>query len=382
MARHWAMSLLTAAVSGTCRQNGRMATRVVDYSPLLTNPTPDEVTAYRNQARASGATYANTTAQTLIVIVVVGFVGISVLVPVVGGIVVFLIDGIAGGNPVTIVALLFFVFLIALFGFVIARVAIAGSGRWGRWLRMDRFARANGFTFSPESPNPGYPGAIFHVGDTRKATEHFRTAEGRFLDFGNYQYSTGSGKNRSTRQWGFMAIELDRKLPHMVLDSKANNGLFGGTNLPATFHKDQILSLEGDFNEYFTLYCPKQYERDALYVFTPDLMALLIDNAAPFDVEIVDAWMFVYSATPFPAAQPAVYQRLLRIVETVGAKTLTQTDRYQDDRAAAPFAANIVAPEGTRLKRSVSVGAIILIVVVALIWGWSFFADVVSGFGG
>ncbi|MGB3911404.1 MAG: hypothetical protein WBL06_13115 [Pseudolysinimonas sp.] len=359
-----------------------MAARVVDYSPLLTTPTPDEISAYRDQARASGATFANTTPQTIIVIVIGFVVGIAVLVPMVGGILLFVVDGIGSGSPVSIVALLFFVFLIVLFGFVIARVAIAGSGKWGRWLRMDRFARANGFTFSPESPNPGYPGAIFHVGDTRKATEHFRTSEGRFLDFGNYQYSTGSGKNRSTRLWGFMAIELDRKLPHMVLDSKANNGLFGGTNLPATFHKDQILSLEGDFDQYFTLYCPKEYERDALYVFTPDLMALLIDNASPFDVEIVDAWMFVYSATPFPAAQPAVYQRLLRIVETVGAKTLTQTDRYQDDRAAAPFAANIVAPQGTRLKRRVSVGAIILIVVAALIWGWSFFADVLSSFGG
>jgi hypothetical protein len=378
MTRHWAMSLLRPAP----RQNGSMAARVVDYSPLLTTPTPDEVTAYRNQARASGAAYANTTVQTIIVIVVVGFIGVSVLVPVVGGILGYLIDGIANGSPLTVVALLFFVLVIAVFGFVIARVAIAGSGKWGRWLRMDRFARANGFTFSPESPNPGYPGAIFHVGDTRKATEHFRTVDGRFLDFGNYQYTTGSGKNRSTRVWGFLAIELDRRLPHMVLDSKANNGLFGGTNLPASFDKDQILALEGDFDEYFTLYCPREYERDALYVFTPDLMALLIDHAAPFDVEIIDAWMFVYSATAFPAAQPAVYQRLLRIVETVGAKTLTQTDRYQDDRAAAPFASNIVAPEGTRLKRGVRVGAVVLIAVAALIWGWSFFADVLSAFGG
>lgn len=357
-----------------------MAARVVDYSPLLTTPTPDEIGAYRTQARAAGAPWANTTVQTLIAIVVVGFVGITILVPVVGGIVVFLTDGIAGGNPVTIIALLFFVLVIGLFGFAIARVAISSSGTWGRWLRQDRFARANGFIFSPESPNPGYPGAIFQLGDSRKATEHFRTAEGRFLDFGNYQYTTGSGKNRTTRVWGFLAIELDRKLPHMVLDSKANNGLFGGTNLPATFDKDQILSLEGDFDRYFTLYCPKAYERDALYVFTPDLMALLIDNAAPFDVEIIDDWMFVYSSSAFPVAQPAVYQRLLRIVETIGTKTLTQTDRYQDDRAAAPFAANIVAPEGTRLKRGVSVGAIILIAVAALIWGWSFFADVMSGF--
>lgn len=359
-----------------------MAARVVDYSPLLTAPTPHEVTDFRNRARAAGAPWANTTVQTIIAIVVMGVFGIAILVPMVGGIVVYLLDGIGNGSPVTIIALLFFVLVITVFGFMIARVAIAGSGKWARWLRMDRFAQANGFVFSPASPNPAYPGAIFQLGDSRTATEHFRTADGRFLDFGNYRYTTGSGKNRSTHTWGYLAIELDRRLPHMVLDSKANNGLFGGSNLPATFDKDQILSLEGDFDQHFTLYCPKEYERDALYVFTPDLMALLIDHAAPFDVEIVDNWMFVYSATAFPVAQPAVYQRLLRIVETVGTKTLTQTDRYQDDRAATPFAANVVAPGGTRLKRGVSVGAIILIAVTALIWGWSFFADVVASFGG
>ncbi|WP_309711303.1 hypothetical protein [Pseudolysinimonas sp.] len=359
-----------------------MSARVIDYSALTTTPTPEEVAEYRTQARASGATWANTTTQTIIAIVIASVVGAAVLIPMMGGILVFLIGGLEGGNPIAAAFLLFFVFALGLVGFAIVRVAIAGNGRWGRWLRMDRFARANGFTFSPADPNPGYPGAIFQVGDSRQATEHFRTVEGRFLDFGNYQYSTGSGKNRSTRAWGFLAIELDRKLPHMVLDSKANNGLFGGTNLPAQFDKDQILSLEGDFDRFFTLYCPKAYERDALYVFTPDLMTLLIDNAAPFDVEIVDDWMFVYSATPFPTANPAVYQRLLRIVQTVGAKTLTQTDRYQDDRAAAPFASNIVTPQGARLKRGVSVGAIILIVATALIWGWSFFADMMTSLSG
>lgn len=357
-----------------------MSARVVDYSPLLTRPTPQEVTEFRNQARAAGAPWANTTAQTVIAIVVVLFVGSFIFIPLAGGMILLISDGIAGGSPVTVVALLFFLLVLTVFGFAIARVAISGSGRMARWLQMDRFARVNGFTFSPASPNPAYPGAIFQLGSSRRATEHFRTTEGRFLDFGNYQYTTGSGKNRTTRTWGFLAIELDRRLPHMVLDSKANNGLFGATNLPATFVKDQILSLEGDFDRYFTLYCPKQYERDALYVFTPDLMALLIDNVAPFDVEIVDSWMFVYSARAFPPAQPAVYQRLLRIVETVGAKTLTQTDRYHDDRAAVPFASNIVAPQGARLKRGVSVGAIIAIVAVSLIWGWSFFADVLSAF--
>jgi hypothetical protein len=359
-----------------------MAARVVDYSPLLTTPTPQEVSAYRAQARASGVSWASMSVQNIVVGVVVAVVGAAVFAPMLGGIVFFLLNGLQDGSPIAVIFLLLFVGGLGLVGFAIVRVVISGGGRWGRWLKMDRFARANGFVFSPTDANPAYPGAIFQSGDSRRATEHFRTTEGRFLDFGNYQYSTGSGKNRTTRHWGFLALKLDRRLPHMVLDSKANNGLFGGTNLPATFDKDQILSLEGDFDQYFTLYCPKAYERDALYVFTPDLMALLIDNAAPFDVEIIDDWMFVYSATKFPSAQPAVYQRLLSIVETVGAKTVTQTDHYRDERAAVPFAANIVAPQGTRLKRSVSVGAIILIVVAALIWGWSFIADIASGFSG
>lgn len=62
--------------------------------------------------------------------------------------------------------------------------------------------------------------------------------------------------------------------------------MFGLTGVAGLFARDQVLSLEGDFDRYFTPYCPKQYERDALSVFTPDLMALCIDEAAPFDIEI------------------------------------------------------------------------------------------------
>ena len=233
-------------------------------------------------------------------------------------------------------------------------------------MRLDRFAKANGLIFSPADANPQYPGSIFGLGRARSAYEHFRSASDRFLDFGNYRYTTGSGKNSTTHTWGFMALQLDRALPHMVLDSKANNGLFG-SNLPAAFTKDQVLSLEGDFDNYFTLYCPKQYERDALYVFTPDLMALCIDNAAPFDIEIVDKWMFVYSAAPFDMSTGPIYQRLFGIVDTVGAKTLTQTDRYSDERVAS-FTANSVAPQGARLRRGVPVAAIIIGAIVLGFW--------------
>src|SRR6185437_14086794 len=118
-------------------------------------------------------------------------------------------------------------------------------------------------------------------------------------------------RSRIAVRWSYVAIRLDRKLPHMLLIAKENQGI-GGSDLPATYGSDQILSLEGDFDRYFTLYCPKKHETDALYVFTPDLMALLIDEARFFDVEIVDDWMFVVMRKTLPVAA-STYERLLTI---------------------------------------------------------------------
>jgi hypothetical protein len=42
-------------------------------------------------------------------------------------------------------------------------------------------------------------------------------------------------------------------------------------------------------------------------------MALLIDQAAPYDVEVVDRWLLVYSSTEFDLVDPAQHRRLLDI---------------------------------------------------------------------
>jgi hypothetical protein len=157
----------------------------------------------------------------------------------------------------------------------------------------------------------------------------------------------------------------------MVLDAKKNNGLFGSSTLPVSFDRDQVLSLEGDFNEHFTLYCPREYERDALYIFTPDLMALLIDEAAGWDVEIVDDWMFAFSPTPFNPVDAAAYRRLFTIVNTVGRKTLSQSDRYVDERVGL-FSANYVAPRGQRLRRGSSAIAVAVLLISTVLFFWAF----------
>jgi uncharacterized membrane protein len=327
--------------------------------------------AWRTQARASGAPWATTSASTVATIVVGAVVGLIVLNIVVG-------SWLSGATVGSVLTTLLVVGVITVLAIVAVRANGRGGGKWARWLRLAHFAQANGMTFSPQQGNPGYPGEIFQLGRDRVALDHLTTASGRFLDVGNYRWITGSGKSQQTHTWGFLALSLDRNMPNIVLDSKANNSIFG-SNLPATLDRTQILHLEGDFDLSFTLYCPAEYEQDALYIFTPDLMALLIDEAAPYDVELVDDWMFVYSSHPFDMTDPTVLQRLFRIADTVGTKALDQTEHYADARVG-DFDANIVAPQGARLKRGVSVVAVIAVVVFVVIWGWSFFGPIISAF--
>ncbi|HEX5859719.1 MAG TPA: hypothetical protein VFY91_16560 [Microbacterium sp.] len=227
-----------------------------------------------------------------------------------------------------------------------------------RRYRLDGFARSNGMDYLPAMPGPALPGMIFGQGSSQSATDLVRGERPRFVEFGNYQYTTGSGKNRTTHRWGYVAIKLDVPLPHIVLDATGNNGMFGGSNLAATFDRDQRLSLEGDFDTYFSLYCPEGYERDALYLFTPDVMARFIDNAAALDVEIVDDWLFLYAKTDLSTLDPAVWAWLFSCVGALLAK-LDQWARWRDDRLAAgpPVGAPAVAAENAHQDAAASAPA-------------------------
>ena len=350
----------------------------IDYSALTAPVTRQEIRAFRAQTRAAQRSDPSirtglTTVTSVITIIALGVFGLVFLTTIGSAIGSANSGGSDGGSGIGVAIALMLVFGIVIA--VVLRSTFGSGGRWAEWMRLTRFATANGFSFQSSTPAPNFPGCVFQHGDSRTAEDTFATPAGRFLDFGNYRYSTGSGKNRTTHHWGYLALKLDRRLPNMVLDSKANNGLFGSTNLPQVFSRDQVLSLEGDFDKYFTLYCPRQYEADALYVFTPDLMALLIDDAAPFDVEIVDDWMFVYSAHIFEPLDAATYARLFRIVQTVGAKALSQTENYRDERVASTPGANIVAPQGQRLRHGTSIGAIVFFGAIAVFWAWSTFGS-------
>ncbi|WP_354002739.1 hypothetical protein [Microbacterium elymi] len=161
------------------------------------------------------------------------------------------------------------------------------------------------------------------------------------------------------------------------------------------------MHLEGDFDQHFALYCPEGYEQDALYLFTPDIMARFIDHAAALDVEIVDDWLFLYAqGRTLSTLDPATWAWMFA---TVGAllDKMAQWARWRDDRlapdaaarattsgtasapapspagaASLPFTAPVaaftpppgVAPAGRRLRRSTS--AVTVMAGVAIIAAW------------
>ncbi|MFK4760941.1 hypothetical protein ACI3KS_08415 [Microbacterium sp. ZW T5_45] len=277
-----------------------------------------------------------------------------------------------------------------------AAVGVVGVVRWRaarirRW-RLGRFAEVNGFQYTERMHLPNLPGMIFDIGTSREATDIIAGSRPRHVEFGNYEYTVKRGKSSTTYRWGYVAVKLSAPLPHIVLDAKGNNGF--GSNLPVSFRGVQRLSLEGDFNEYFELYCPRGYERDALYLFTPDVMARFIDNSAELDVEIVDGWMFLYTRRRVSTLDPATWAWLFGVVGALNAKA-DQWARWRDDRlllerernedsttrverssAYAPVDDVLITPppgvarEGRRLRRRPRWIGLVAGVIAVLIFGW------------
>lgn len=236
-------------------------------------------------------------------------------------------------------------------------------------VRIERFAKGNGWTYEYETKTLRHPSTVLSAG---RDHVFMHVVQGADFQVAECMFITGSGRSERTHRYGYMALTLERALPHMLLDSKSNNmKLFGVemSNLPIALSKDQVVSLEGDFGKYFTLYAPVDYGTDVRYVFTPDLMHVLIEESDSTDMEIVDDKLFVYFGK-HDLADPLFWERVNKLRATLGSKLVERVDRYTDDRTTD----GSVAAEGSRLKKSVPV----LIIIVLLIYGIQFALEVWS----
>ncbi len=220
------------------------------------------------------------------------------------------------------------------------------------------FAAERGWQYQPTAPPPMIEGAVFGALLDAVVADHVVAVGSIPFEVGNVEGQVGGtrteqfGKVRVTMtrrtrhrsDHGYVGIRLPRALPHFVVDAHAN-----GASLPIPVNRKQRVSLEGDFDRHFALYAPAGYERDALYLFTPDVMALLIDETGDLDVEVIGDRLTIYSPHLFDLRTTAVWDRIEQIVRLLGAKAIDQARNYSDPRAAGTD--SNVAPAGRRLDQ-------------------------------
>ena len=110
----------------------------------------------------------------------------------------------------------------------------------------------------------------------------------------DFIYTLSSNGKRGRRYAYAIAVIREKQVfPHLFLDAKQNGS-------SRAYQGSQRLSLEGDFDEYFNLYVPDNESTNALVVFTPDIMAVLVDAGRPYDVELIgDSVIVVASGSQY-----------------------------------------------------------------------------------
>lgn len=199
-----------------------------------------------------------------------------------------------------------------------------------RLLRVRRFAADNGLEYRANGAPPPPVGVVFGTGLHIAVTNQLRSPEGRRIrgrtgpatvgvtigdaTLSERSASGGAGKTRGSV--GFVHVSLPTRSPHLLLDGVANNG-GARRGIARTVEHEQLVSLEGDFDRHFALYVPRDFQVEALQVFTPDVMALLIDHGRRWDIEIVDDNLFVTTSGSFRLWDASEMLRLFRFIDLV-----------------------------------------------------------------
>ena len=161
-------------------------------------------------------------------------------------------------------------------------------------------------------------------------------------------------------------MNIPRKVPHIIVDNKHNNllGLF--STLSGELHREQALHLEGDFDDHFTLYAPKEYERDALYLFTPNVMQAILDTMPNADLELVDDSLIVYETKQKSVTRKDTIESLLAVATILAPKLGHQVDYYTDERVDSR-SKNTVSSKGRRLNASRDAGLVFTLVAFSML---------------
>lgn len=149
---------------------------------------------------------------------------------------------------------------------------------------MEQVAKTLNYKYVPLLDLSAMTGNLFKIGHSQQVKNVIIGVYNNLpIKIFNYNFSTGSGKQRRDFRYTIFEIETKSEIPNMIL---MKNDFFALTDLNALTSGKEKLNLEGDFNKYFKLYIVKDFQIEALQIFTPDIMAELIDKFKNVDMNI------------------------------------------------------------------------------------------------
>ena len=169
-----------------------------------------------------------------------------------------------------------------------------------------------GLVYAPKRILKGSKAVLLNQGHMRGAT-HVLTGTLHDLPFSMYEYVFLKQEGKTSRPYPFTVFEFTFKgaFPHLYLNYRNNYNpperLIGG--MPT-------VPLPIEFEKKFALHVPKQYEIEALAIFTPDTLAFLLDNGWHYDVEMIDQTMIVFGK-PGLSAPRAVIEEIEKVTTLV-----------------------------------------------------------------
>lgn len=258
--------------------------------------------------------------------------------------------------------------------FVIGYTVLAAVGfLWwavglSRRVKVAAFAWRNGWAYADTLEGTRRPGSAF----TRVLHGRERAVvacdDPRMPFELGVHHSVSRGQQGATiqRPFAFIELPLPSSVPHIVLANRRRSiiptlGLGRGA---------ARMDLEGDFAKTFRLIVPEGYQQDALYIFTPDLMARVIDLGSGAEIELVSDRLYVYLPAGTRFDHASTMTAALTLAEEFHRRFAARTQLYRDDSAGpiAERAGVAIGLRGQRLGgRGISVFAVAGTAAVLLI---------------
>ncbi len=230
---------------------------------------------------------------------------------------------------------------------VIAAITASWATAIGRRVRLERFARVNGLDYADELRNDarrglGFPPGIENQGTATIIGPGASDGYGFILGVNRPRPDPRASRMEMRRPFLFLQLALPRSVPHLILRNRRSRivPLFTGRTAAET-----TLRLDGDYHNAFTLIAPASYERDALEIFTPNLIAALLEFADAAEFELVDRTAFLYLPARTPVWTAEVMRAVLELADDLNRMLDRQTGRYIDERSADG------APDAARARR-------------------------------